>query len=185
MMSPNEAETYRHVCSYFTDAELGFDRSTLDRMQSILLIFFFASTVVNLDFPEATLPPTLPSLTLVKSLQLGPQFIYTFCLIKPDGIVHFPKILQRINNVRVSHAHWCQDLIFLTQEKFAILALRMVSLSKSAAESLVRSSPADWPGSESDNVAHLLSGPCIALSLRKEDAVRRLLLLAGSSLDTS
>ena len=106
-MSPNEAETYRHVCTFFTDAELGLV-NLLGRFISTLLLSFLPSLhfstpdfrfIAQLDPALPTLPAPLPSLSLVKSLQLGPQPISCFCLIKPDGVTHFPKILQRLNQV--------------------------------------------------------------------------------------
>jgi len=88
----------------------------------------------------------------------------TFAILKPDAVesVHVGEILQRIE-----------------QERFRILAMRMLRLSRRDAEGFYavhRERP--FFG---DLTAFMSSGPCVALVLEAEDAIARWRAVMGAT----
>jgi hypothetical protein len=55
--------------------------------------------IPTLDIGAAMFPQVNASLTLVRSLQLPAQPITTMCLVKPDGVAHVAKIIDRLQQV--------------------------------------------------------------------------------------
>ncbi|XP_067089795.1 dynein axonemal assembly factor 8 [Osmerus mordax] len=134
------------------------------------LLFFFEGEIIPdnsvrqlLKFlpPPCINAPGSKSVSLLSSMANGPQQLVTMCLFKPGAWSHvLGKILRKVQ-----------------QNGFTVVGLRMVVLDTSTAKSLLHANknPCDVEA----QVQHLCSGPSLALSLQRENAVKRLLDLLG------
>ncbi|XP_032225718.2 dynein axonemal assembly factor 8 [Nematostella vectensis] len=102
---------------------------------------------------------------ITSSLLAGPCPIVTLCVVKPDAVPrHVGKVLRR-----------------LVREGFRIVQARMMCLSNTEA-ALIACRDADFRREDKDShVSHLTSGPVLALSLLRENAVGKLLEVVGPS----
>ena len=133
----------------------------------IMCMYFHDSELCIPTSKSVCLPEPNSGLTLLKAITLGPQPISSFALIKPDGVPFLAKILHE-----------------LEQTHFTIVGLQLYQLSESQARELVLVSPDAWGASGGDEllsaaISHLASGPVVAVSVHRVNAVAALLSLAG------
>ncbi|OWF38942.1 uncharacterized protein LOC110465662 [Mizuhopecten yessoensis] len=156
LMSQTAEEAYSFARSFYTDRELFADprsRSLLPYLPSVR------------HFPQGRDRERGSSMTresIFDLMQREPQPFTTFLLIKPRAVRrHLSKILKKI-----------------VQEKFHISALRQCVLDRGQAASLVDRTDMDEDLLEK-HLTYLTSGPCVCLTLERENAVKYLLDLLG------
>ena len=133
----------------------------------IMCMFFHDSELCLPASKNVCLPEPNSGLTLLKAMTLGPQPISSLALVKPDGIPFLAKILHEFE-----------------QSHFTIVGLQMHHLTESEARELVAISPDAWGARGGDDIlaasiAHLTTGPVVAVSVHRVNAVASLLSLAG------
>ncbi|KAJ8034916.1 Nucleoside diphosphate kinase 7 [Holothuria leucospilota] len=101
--------------------------------------------------------------SIFKTMLTGPRLLTTLLLIKPFAVnKYLSKILKRV-----------------LQEDFTIVAIKLLLLSPDQASVLVPSETRSDRIISSMHLEHLMSGPCLALCLLRENAVKKLLDLLG------
>ncbi|XP_033757946.1 uncharacterized protein LOC117340288 isoform X2 [Pecten maximus] len=154
LMPHTPEEAYSFARSFFTDRELFADP------HSRSLLPYLPSVRHCTQEKERGTPVTKES--IFDLMQRGPQPFTTFLLIKPRAVRrHLSKILKKI-----------------VQEKFHIAGLRMCVLDRDQAASLVEGKDMDAELLEK-HLTYLTSGPCVYLTLERENAVKYLLDLLG------
>ena len=171
-MAPNDAETYRHICSFFADSELGCAPPESHRLNQLN-----GRLVSAIDEPSPLQPAVNASLGLVKSMQLGPQPFTACCLVKPDGVPHLPEILLFLHQVELFVV---LAPIHAAQERFELVGARMLTVTREQCMQLLASG-GDWGATtlQAEHVAHVTSGPCVVLAVRRTHALAALLRVAG------
>ncbi|XP_060073808.1 dynein axonemal assembly factor 8-like [Ylistrum balloti] len=156
LMSQTPEEAYSFARSFFTERELFADPQSRSLLPYLPSIKHFTQ---GKDKERGT---TVIKESIFDLMQRGPQSFTTFLLIKPRAVRrHLSKILKKI-----------------VQEKFHITALRFCVLDRSQAMSILEEKDMDGDLLEK-HLSYLTSGPCVYLTLERENAVKYLLDLLG------
>ncbi|KAJ8321417.1 hypothetical protein KUTeg_001030 [Tegillarca granosa] len=160
LMSKTAEEAYSFARSFFMDRELFCDPQSRPLLPYLPQSRYLTGTPSNLSM--SVMKPELLKESIFEIMQSGPRPLTTVLLIKPRAVKrHLPKILKKV-----------------VQESFHIIGLRLELLDKEATISLFDEDDMDETQLQR-HIDHMTSGPCVLLSLQRENAVKKLLDLVG------